>query len=241
MDDYSNFCVLELGKFGDFENFKKNILKRKVLSETILCFFTKQILEALQYIHKCKTIHFDIKQGNILVDSNLNIKLSDFSVSYSYSKFHPEDVVKLPFVATSKYISPEIIERAHMKIKEAKIDIYSLGVMLYDLAFGSFPYHLDEIGNKDYNCILKKIKEEKLEFPIDRKVSNLFKDFLERLLEKDYEKRFSISNALNHPWVKGANIIFDEKQESFCFDNFLINLITDNIPKFNDYLKEIPQ
>ena len=238
INDYSHFCVLELGNHGDLENFQKVLLKRKVLSETIICYFAKQILEALDYIHRCKIIHMDIKQGNILVDSNLNIKLTDFSVSCSFALFHPEDLVKFPFVGTSKYMSPEIINRTHMKIKEAsKIDIYSLGVTLYDLAFGEFPYKLKEVGSKNYEQILNNIKNENLEFPKDRKVSELFKDFLGGLLEKDYTKRFSISTALNHPWIKGAQFIYDEKELAFCHENFLINLITDNIPKFNDYIK----
>ena len=238
MPDNSNFSVLELGKHGDLENFEKVLLKRKVLSETIICYFTKQILEALEYIHKCKIIHMDIKEGNILVDSNLNIKLTDFSVSCSYSAFNPEDIVKLPFVGSSKYISPEIINRTHMKIKEScKIDIYSLGVTLYNLAFGFFPYKLNNVKSKDYDGILNNIKKEKLEFPEDRKVSNLFKDFLKGLLEKDYMKRFNIRQALNHPWVKGAQIISDEKENAYCHENFLINLLTDNISKYNDYIK----
>ena len=240
MNDYSNFCVLELGKHGDLENFQKVLLKRKVLSETIINYFSKQILDALEYIHRCKIIHMDIKQGNILVDSNLNIKLTDFSVSCSYSSFNNEDLVKFPFVGTSKYMSPEIIGRTHIKIKEAqKIDLYSLGVTLYDLAFGVYPYELNEIGNKDYDNILKNIKKEKLKFPKDRKVSELFKDFLRGLLVEDYKKRFTIKQALNHPWVKASKIIFDEKENSFCHENFLISLITDNIRKFNEYLKNI--
>jgi serine/threonine protein kinase len=238
INDFSHFCVLELGNHGDLENFQKVLLKRKVLSETIICYFAIQILEALEYIHRCKIIHMDIKQGNILVDSNLNIKLTDFSVSCSFALFHPEDLVKFPFVGTSKYMSPEIINRTHMKIKEAsKIDIYSLGVTLYDLAFGEFPYKLKEVGSKNYEQILNNIKNENLEFPKDRKVSELFKDFLGGLLEKDYTKRFSISQALNHPWIKGSQFIYDEKELAFCHENFLINLITDNIPKFNDYIK----
>lgn len=239
INDYSHFCVLELGNHGDLDNFQKVLLKRKVLSETIICYFAKQILEALYYIHRCKIIHMDIKQGNILVDSNLNIKLTDFSVSCSFASFHPEDLVKFPFVGTSKYMSPEIINRTHMKIKEAsKIDIYSLGVTLYDLAFGEFPYKLREVGSKNYEQILKHIQNENLEFPKDRKVSELFKDFLGGLLEKDYTKRFSISAALNHPWIKGSQFIYDEKELAFCHENFLINLITDNIPKFNEYIKK---
>ena len=237
MKEFSNFCVLELGKHGDIENFQKNLLKRKVLSETITCYFAKQILEALDYIHKCKIIHMDIKQGNILVDSNLNLKLTDFSVSCSYSDFHPEDLVKYPFVGTSKYMSPEILGHTHMKIKDGcKIDIYSLGVTLYDIIFGFYPYKLNEVSSKDYDNILIKIKSETLEFPEERKVSELLKDFLRGILEKDYTKRFNIKKALNHPWIKGADIIFDEKEKSFCHENFLINLITDNIPEFNDYI-----
>lgn len=237
-DNYSHFCVLELGKNGDLENFQKVLLKRKILSETIICYIAKQILDALEYIHRCKIIHMDIKQENILVDSNLNIKLTDFSVSCSYSTFNSEDLVKFPFVGTSKYMCPEIIDRTHMKIKEScKIDIYSLGVTLYDLAYGVYPYKLNEVGSKDYDNILKNIKEEKLEFPKDRKVSELFIDFLQGLLEKDYSKRFNIQQALNHPWIRGADIIFEEKEKTFCNENFLISLITDNIPKFNSYIK----
>ena len=239
MPDNSNFSVLELGKHGDLENFEKVLLKRKVLSETILCYFAKQILEALDYIHKCKIIHMDIKEGNILVDSNLNIKITDFSISCSYSAFHPADIVKFPFAGSSKYLSPEIINRTQMKIKDScKIDLYSLGITLYNLVYGFFPYKLNDVKNKDYDNILNNIQKENLEFPSDRKISNLFKNFLKCLLEKDYTKRINIKQALNHPWIHGAYIILDEKENAFCNENFLINVITDNIPAFNQYINK---
>lgn len=234
------YLVFELGSNGDLVNFQKKLLKRKVLSETIICYFAKQILEALEYLHKCKIIHMDIKPTNILVDSNLNVKLTDFSVSCSYNLFHPEDLVKFPFVGTSKYISPEILNRTKMKIKESvKIDLYSLGITLYELAFDSFPYKLNEVGNKDYDNILKNIQNEKLEFPKERKVSNIFKDFLRGLLEKDFTKRLNIKMALNHAWIKGADIINNEKENLLCHESFLINLVTDNIYKYNNYINDI--
>ena len=238
MNDYSNFCALEFGNYGDLEHFQKVLLKRRFLSETAINYFTKQILEALDYIHRCKIVHMDIKERNILVNSELNIKLSDFSASYYYGSFNDGDIVKFPFVGTRKYMSPEIIERVHMKIKDAeKIDIYSLGVTLYNLAFDSYPYNLDKVKDKNYDNILKNIKNEKLDFPKKSKVSEIFKDFLRSLLEKNYNKRFSIRKALNHPFINGSKIIYDEKENISNNEIFLINLITDNIPKFNDYIK----
>ena len=234
-----HYCVLELGKHGDLERFMKQLLKRKFLPETILCYFAFQILEALEYIHRCKIIHNDIKQGNIVVDGNLDIKITDFSVSCTYANFDPEDCVEFPFMGTSKYICPEILGRVQMAVKEAcKIDLYSLGVTLYELAFGKYPYKLNEVENKDYDNILKNIKKEKLDFPKDKKISSLCKDFLSGLLEKDYKKRFNIQQALNHPWIQGAKIINEEKENIYCLETFLINIITDNIPKFNEYIKE---
>jgi serine/threonine protein kinase len=150
----------------------------------------------------------DIKPSNILIDSYLNVKLTDFSVSCSYNAFNPEELVRFPFVGTDKYMSPEILNRTNMKIKDcSKIDVYSLGVTLYNLAYGCYPYKLDEVKNKDYNTISRNIQKEVLEFPKDRNVSNLFKNFLTEILEKDYKKRLNVSMALNHPWIKGAEII----------------------------------
>jgi serine/threonine protein kinase len=233
-----HYCVLEYGKHGDLEKFLKVLLKRKVLSETILCYFAQQILEALKYMHKCKIIHNDIKQSNIVVDANLDIKITDFSVSCTYANFDPDDCVEFPFMGTSKYICPEILGHVKMPVKEAcKLDLYSLGVTLYELAFGIYPYKLNDVENKDYENILKNIKNEKLEFPTDKKISPLCKDFLSHLLVNDYNKRYNIEQALNHPWIQGAKIIKDEKENIYCLESFLINMITDNIQKFNDYIE----
>ena len=98
------------------------------------------------------------------------------------------------------------------------------------------PYNLSEVENKNYDKILDNIKNEKLEFPKDKKISPLCKDFLSHLLDKNYQTRFNIEEAINHPWIKGAQIIKDEKENIFYLESFLINIITDNIPKFLDYI-----
>ena len=233
------YSVLEFGKYGDILHFERNLLKRYVLSETALNYFGKQILEGLQYIHRCKIVHMDIKPENILIDGNLDAKITDFSVSCSYSNFHAEDLVRFPFVGTGKFIAPEVISKTNMKIKDAeKIDIYSFGMTLYYLFYGEYAYNLKEINGKNYNEILKKIQNVKLIFLENRKISNLFKDFLEKVLEKDYTKRININQALNHPWIKeGSEIVNNEKENIANIESFLIKLITDNIQKFNEHIK----
>ena len=238
IDDFNSCAILELAKYGDLEHFQNKILKRKYLSETIICYFAKQIIDSLFYIHKCKILHSDIKQSNILIDSNLNIKLTDFSVSTSYKDYDLNKKIIFPFAGTGKFISPEILEKKEILVKDAnKIDLYSMGVVLYYLAYGTYPYNLKTVKSKEYNLILKTIKEQKkIEFLEDREISDLFKDFLNGVLEIDIEKRFDIKTVLEHPWIKGAKLIMDEKEKVSNLEKFLVLLITDTIKTFNDYI-----
>ena len=239
INDEYYLTILEYGKNGDLEYFIRRLLKRIIISETVVNYFATQILEGLYYLHKkCKIIHMDIKPSNILVDSNLSAKITDFSISCSYGEFDSETVVKFPFVGTGKFIAPELIAKSNMKVKDAeKIDIYSFGVSLYCLFYGMFPYKLYEVKGKNFELILKQIQKEKLEFPKEKKISNLFKDFLEKTLEKDYKKRIGIVEALNHPWIKASKVIFEEKEKLGSLESFMVKLITDNIPQFNDLIK----
>ena len=234
VEDISQFLKQE--KYINLDNFSKSVLKKKKFSESCICFFAHQILNALDYMNRCNIIHLDIKPENILIDSNLNIKLIDFPISCPYSEFNPEKK-KFPFVGTGKYMSPEIFNGTSMEIKNAqKVHIYSLGVILYCLAFGSYPYNLNDVDSKDYSKIIENIESQNLEFPKDIKISEKFKDFLRKILDKNYQKRLTIKDALNNPWTKGWSIIDDEKENIDCQENFLSILINGRIPKFNEYI-----
>lgn len=239
INDGSYFFIIEYEKYGDLINLVKNLLKKKTLTETSLSYFAFQILKGLEHMHRCKILHLDIKPGNILIDSNLNAKLTDFSISCSYAAFNPGDIATIPFSGTSKFMSPEILLRKNIKIRDIeKIDVYSFGVCLYYLFYGEFPYNLSQVKSKNYPEILKNMEEKKLEFSKDIEASELLKDFFAKTLEKDYTKRLNIRQALNHPWIRGAAIINNEKENIYNQENFLIKLITDNIPKFNEYIKK---
>ena len=80
------FSVLELGKNGDMEYFLKHLLRRNTLPEAALNYFGKQILDGLNYIHRCKIVHMDIKPGNIIINSNLKYRFLCFLFLF---KFQP--------------------------------------------------------------------------------------------------------------------------------------------------------
>ena len=234
--------VMELADSGDIAMISRRITDKKNLSETFLAFITKQILEGLYFIHNNKIIHMDIKQQNILIDNNLAVKITDFSISLSYDKIKSHEKIKLPFAGTNPYMSPEVLKKAYIDIEDAnKIDMFSLGVMLYNLSIGDFPYKLNENAKKNFDEIYEKIQKNELEFPENKnntkKYSYLFIKFLKNLLEKNIKNRISVFDALEDPWIKGAELIFQEREKIDDNGKFLLNLIYDNIRGFNDYLK----
>ena len=238
INDSAFFSVSELGKFGNIDNFLRNFLKRFYLSETFINYLAKPLLEALNYMHNKKLYHMDVKKGNIVLDSELNPKLIDFSSTYSFEKMEPQNKIQFYKIGTGRYMAPEILNGTEIEIKYGdKIDVYCLGITLYNLAFGGYPYGLNKVKGDDYTKIAKTLKNAKLEFPSGYEVSNLFKDFLKNILELNIYKRYSIKDALNHPWIKAWDIIAQEKEDTGLQENFIIRLISDNIPKFNEYIK----
>jgi len=226
--------IMEKGKM-DLIELQYNLLKRYVLSETLMCYITEQILQGLKYLHKCNIIHYDIKPNNIIIDEYLIIKIIDFSASLDISEIK-ESEVRLKYRGTSFYIAPEVIRRDKINIKDYhKIDLFSLGVLIYRMTFGFYPFNLQKEDIDDDNKILEKINSDWKVENIDKQFSENFIDFLNKLLEKNISKRININEALNHPWIQGAKIILNEKENINNANVFLASLITDNFMSFNNY------
>ena len=231
--------ILEYAKFGTLKDFLKKVLKREYLSEQLLCYITIQILNGLKHCHKCKVAHYDLKPQNIVIDECLNVKLIDFSISYDYNRIN-SNKIKLPFKGTNFYMAPEVMKSKTINVKDLdKVDLFSLGVILYKFAFGFYPFGLNYEDSKDYDKVYNKMQNNPLEFNNESNCySKYFIDFLKKLLEKDINKRININQALNHYWVKGANILLDEKEKTFYANIFLINLITDHVINFDKYINK---
>ena len=231
-----NFILLEKGKY-DLRIFLNKVLRRRTYSESLLNFICFQIMKGLFYLYRSNIIHYDIKPQNIIINDFLEGKIIDFSVSLDISNIKEKEV-NLHYRGTFYYMAPEVIKQKKIKLVDYhKIDLFSLGVMLYVLAFGERPFNLsnEDCDNDDviYNKMMSDWKVENIQ---GTEYSSHFINFLNGLLEKNIEKRMNIYEALNHYWIKGANILMEEK-ENICNANaFLTNLVTDHFSEFNDYI-----
>ena len=159
----------------------------KDLAEIVSC-----ILKALAYIHGQGIVHRDIKPENILFSKNGNyetLKLIDFGLS---TRFKSDSKYR---VGSPYYMSPEIIEGNF----SYKTDVWSVGVILYVMLTGYFPFN-----GKNNNDVFHHIKQKTFNYKHlnESKCSQLAKDLVNKLLNKNESKRLSVEQALNHPWLK---------------------------------------
>lgn len=139
----------------------------------------KQTVEAVQYIHQSGYLHRDIKPENILLDKNLQVKLCDFGWSCVYN---PKKERK-SLCGTNEYMAPEIFQSLN---QNKKIDVWSLGILLYELFHGRLPFENFE----DHQ--IKNI-------PYDMKLDWNLIDLMKKCLHKDPSKRISTKKILLHP------------------------------------------
>ena len=232
----STMLFIEPAKYNNLRVFQKTVLKRQILSESLINYITYQILSGLLYLHQCGIAHMDIKPQNLVINEYMEVKIIDFSISINYKNIKKK-TIDLPFCGTSFYMSKEVLKEETIKVKDLnKIDLYALGVIIYRLAFGKYPYGLKHGDENDYKEILRKIENEELEMEKKMDYSPSFLDFLSKLLKKNIKERMNINEALNHYWIKGNKLLMEEKEKCGNVSVFLSYLLTDHIKNFNDYV-----
>ena len=223
--------IMEYSKFGNLRQFQRNFIKSYYMSESTLCYFSYLILKGLKYCHMSKIAHLDIKPQNIIIDDTLNLKLIDFSISLDYRNI--DKTIKLPYRGTQYYMAPEIINSEVIDVNDLeKVDLFSLGVMLYNFVFCSYPYEsTDEPNNEQIEEKINNfVDENKLQY------SKYFINFLKKLLEKDIKKRINIKQAMEDYWINGAKILLEEKEKLNNANIFLSYLMFDYFHSFNQYI-----
>jgi serine/threonine protein kinase/tetratricopeptide (TPR) repeat protein len=164
------------------ENLKRMIKMMEQLSAAQVIFITKQVCEGLAEAHRLGVVHRDLKSSNIIIDKEGNARIMNFGIARSleYKGITAAGVM----IGTPEYMSPEQVEG---KEPDQRSDIYSLGVILYEMITGRLPFE----GDTPLSIALKHKAEEPLE---PRKFNTQIPENLSRVIlrcmEKDREKRY---------------------------------------------------
>ncbi len=145
-------------------------------------YIINQIAYALDYVHRCGILHRDVKPENILIAENFTVKLTDFGIC----KVSESGITMTSDVMGSPaYMSPESFDSA--KTQDRRSDIFSVGVLCYELFTGTRPFHGD-----NFYQLMESIREKKPEAPkkLNPQLPNWLQDVMAKMLDKNPDKRF---------------------------------------------------
>ncbi|XP_062000742.1 serine/threonine-protein kinase TIO isoform X1 [Rosa rugosa] len=180
------FCVVT--EFAQGELFE--ILEDdKHLPEEQVQAIAKQLVRALHYLHSNRIIHRDMKPQNILIGAGSIVKLCDFGFARAMST---NTVVLRSIKGTPLYMAPELVREQPYN---HTADLWSLGVILYELFVGQPPFYTNSVY-----ALIRHIVKDPVKYP-DNMSSN-FKNFLKGLLNKMPQNRLTWPALLEHPFVK---------------------------------------
>ncbi|XP_072984780.1 calcium/calmodulin-dependent serine/threonine-protein kinase 1-like isoform X2 [Typha latifolia] len=155
-----------------------------------------QILSVVAFCHLQGVVHRDLKPENFLFtskDEKSTLKAIDFGLS----DFVKPDERLNDIVGSAYYVAPEVLHRSY----GTEADMWSIGVITYILLCGSRPFWA-RTESGIFRAVLKA--EPSFEEAPWPSLSAEAKDFVKQLLNKDYRKRITASQALSHPWIRGS-------------------------------------
>lgn len=188
-DDHFVYLIMEYCAGGDLRRF---VSSQRCLSERTVRRFLRQLAKALQYMREKKVSHMDLKPQNILLFSREHpvLKVADFGFAH-----YLLDLTDATFLRGSPlYMAPEIVCQRQY---DAKADLWSVGVILYECLFGQAPFASATIEE-----VIAKIKDTApVELPYNVAVSGKCRDLLDGLLQRLPERRLSFEAFFAHPFV----------------------------------------
>jgi len=195
--NYENsfYTIMDYAKGGELSNLLQTT---KRLNEKNCKNLFKQIYNAVKYIHGQNIIHRDLKPNNILFLDNekTHIVLIDFGISgFSNGKF--KETVK---AGTIRFLPPEIVSGKDYA-SNTKLDIWSLGIILFRMIEGYYPFE-----GKNEKDIVQKILYSPLEFNKKIKISIKCKKLIIQMLEKNINFRIDTDNESFQNWFDGDEL-----------------------------------
>ena len=156
-----------------------------------------QALAALSYAHRKGVIHRDIKPANIMRTSEGTVKLMDFGIAKSSADRKLTRTGKI--IGSLYYMSPEQVMGSDL---DARSDLYSVGLCLYEIATGSRPFHADS----DYELMDAQLRRQPSPpIQVDPNVPQALNDVILRALEKDPAKRFQTAEEFRTALTRVMN------------------------------------
>ncbi|CAD8050293.1 unnamed protein product [Paramecium sonneborni] len=168
---------------------KQYMAEKKILEEEQAIKMIKQIANGLKQIVSNNFIHRDLKPANILIHDE-QCKIADFG----FSRPLPSECVMESLVGTPLYMAPQILTKQQYT---SKCDIWSLGLIFYEMLFGTLPWIAT-----NYMELIYRINNCKLTFPKNNKISKESMSFIQGCLHKDEFQRFSWNDVFLHPLIK---------------------------------------
>jgi len=187
-DDYYCYSIMEYILFGNvYDLIPKGDTKR--FTTNICASIIKDVISAVYFLHNMKPpiIHRDIKPENVLLSKNLAAKLTYFI----WSNYIQEDEKRTTTCGTPIYLAPEIIQE---KSHDEAVDIWCIGVLLFELITGNVPFQGNDIETLENNILELNITWPK---DMDKDAQNLIKKIL--ILEP--KQRLPLEEMLKHPFI----------------------------------------
>ncbi|KAF4637356.1 hypothetical protein G7Y89_g719 [Cudoniella acicularis] len=180
------FLILEFAGKGELY---KHLRRENRFPEWKAAQYVVQMAAALKYCHKKHIIHRDIKPENILLGIHGEIKLSDFGWSV-----HAPSNRRDTLCGTLDYLPPEMLKPGRDKnVYSNKVDLWSLGVLTYEFLVGEAPF--------EDTPVMTQRKIARGEMTVPSFVSAEARDLIKRLLVLDPEKRITLDQVQEHPWI----------------------------------------
>ncbi|KAL8196943.1 UNVERIFIED_CONTAM: Serine/threonine-protein kinase ulk3 [Gekko kuhli] len=188
-DKENIYLVMEFCAGGDLSRF---IHTRRILPEKVAQIFLQQLACALKFLHDRNISHLDLKPQNILLSSlqKPHLKLADFGFAQHMSPWDEKHVLR----GSPLYMAPEMVCSRQY---DARVDLWSVGVILYEALFGRPPF-----ASKSFTELEDKIRSNQpIELPTRPRLSSECRDLLQRLLKRDPQQRISFQEFFAHPFV----------------------------------------